>query len=69
MDKLLHCDCGFEVRDDDEGQFVARVQHHALGAHGMQLSADEVLQLAFHAELDEAVWQQRLGDGTAGDVA
>lgn len=67
MDKLLHCECGFEVRDDDEGQFVARVQRHARDVHGMQLSAEEVLQLAFRAELDEAVWQQRLGDQTTGD--
>ena len=67
MEKLLLCDCGFEARDDDEGQFVARVQRHARDVHGMQLSAEEVLQLAFRAELDEAMWQQRLGDRTAGD--
>ena len=67
MDKLLLCDCGFEVRAKDEREFVARVQQHALEAHGMQLSAEEVLQLAFRAELDEAMWQQRLGDRTAGD--
>jgi len=65
MDKLLLCDCGFEVRADDEEEFVAQVQRHARDVHGMQLSADEVLQLAFRAELDEAVWQQRLGDGAS----
>lgn len=68
MEKLLRCDCGFEVRAKDEGEFVARVQHHALEAHGMQLSAEEILQLAFRAELDEAVWQQPLEDEAPGDV-
>jgi len=42
---VLHCDCGFEVRADDEAELVARVQRHALEAHGMQFSRDEVLQL------------------------
>ena len=69
MDNLLHCDCGFEVRADDERVFVTRVQQHALEAHGMKLSAAEVLQLAFRAELDDAVWQRRLGGRAARDAA
>lgn len=64
MEKLLRCDCGFEVQADDEAELVARVQRHALEAHGMPFSPEEVLQLAFRAELGEATWQQRLGDGT-----
>lgn len=62
MERVLHCDCGFEVHADDEAEFVARVRRHALKEHGMQLSPEEVLQLAFRAELDEETWQQRLGD-------
>ena len=51
MENVLRCDCGFEVRADDEADFVAEVQRHALEAHGMRFSPEEVLQLAFRAEL------------------
>ena len=64
MEKVLHCDCGFEVHADDEAEFVAQVQRHALEAHGMQFSPEEVLQLAFRAELGDTTWQQRLTDDT-----
>jgi predicted small metal-binding protein len=61
MERVLHCDCGFKVHADDEADFVARVRRHALKEHGMQISPDEVLQLAFRAELDDETWRQRLG--------
>ena len=63
MDKVLRCDCGFEVRAESEDDLVAGVQQHALAVHGMEFSPDEVLKLAFRAELDEPAWQQRLGGG------
>jgi len=53
VEKLLRCDCGFEARADDEEGLVAEVRRHARGAHGMSLSHDEALLLAFRAELDE----------------
>ena len=53
MDKVLHCDCGFEARAADEDGLVAEVQRHAREVHGMALSHDEALLLAFRAELDE----------------
>lgn len=49
---MLYCDCGFEARAADEEGLVAEVQRHAREAHGMALSHDEVLLLAFRAELD-----------------
>ena len=49
---MLHCDCGFEARAADEDGLVAEVQRHAREAHGMALSHDEALLLAFRAELD-----------------
>jgi predicted small metal-binding protein len=49
-DKVLRCDCGFEVRANDEAELVAQVQRHALSAHAMQFSPEEVLQLAIRAE-------------------
>jgi Protein of unknown function (DUF1059) len=52
MDKVLHCDCGFEARAADEDGLVAEVQRHAREAHGMALSHDEALLLAFRVELN-----------------
>jgi Protein of unknown function (DUF1059) len=50
MERLLRCDCGFEVRAEDEAELVAEVQRHALEAHAMPFSDDEVLRLALRAE-------------------
>ena len=54
MDNVLHCDCGFEARAGDEDGLVEAIQRHAQEAHGMALSRDDALLLAFRAELDEA---------------
>jgi len=48
----LRCDCGFEARVADEEGLVAEVQRHAREAHGMALTHDEALVLAFRVELD-----------------
>jgi Protein of unknown function (DUF1059) len=50
---VLHCECGFEASAADEGDLVAEVQRHAREAHGMALSHEEALLLAFRAELSE----------------
>ena len=52
MDKVIYCDCGFDARAEHEDGLVAEVQRHAREAHGMALSDDEALLLAFRAELD-----------------
>ena len=52
MDKVIHCDCGYQARAADEDGLVAEVQRHAQEAHGMALSHDEALLLAFRAELN-----------------
>jgi Protein of unknown function (DUF1059) len=49
---VLQCDCGFEVRAEREGQFLAEVQRHAWEAHGMTLSLGEAVQLASRAVSD-----------------
>jgi hypothetical protein len=54
VDKVLHCDCGFEARAEDEDGLVAVVQRHARDVHGMALSHGEALLLAFRVELDSA---------------
>jgi hypothetical protein len=52
VDKVIHCDCGFDARAEHEDGLVAEVQRHAWEAHGMALSDDEALLLAFRAELE-----------------
>jgi hypothetical protein len=52
VNKVIHCDCGFDARAEDEDGLVAEVQRHAREAHDMALSTDEALLLAFRAELD-----------------
>jgi hypothetical protein len=69
MDNVLRCDCGFEVRAGHEADLVDRVQRHAWEAHGMELTSEQVLTLAFHVELSECVSLSRLEAGTAGDVS
>ena len=54
MQKVLHCDCGFEARGEDEDELVNEVQRHALEAHGMALTRAQVLALAVRAEPDES---------------
>lgn len=54
METLLHCHCGFEARAAGETELVAEVQRHALEAHGMRLTEQEALLLAFRAQLDES---------------
>jgi Protein of unknown function (DUF1059) len=52
VERVLQCDCGFEVRAEHEHALVAEVQRHAREAHGMALSHNEALLLTFRAELD-----------------
>ena len=52
MERTLQCDCGFTARADNEDGLVAEVQRHAHEAHGMTLSHNDALLLAFRAELD-----------------
>jgi len=51
MERVLHCDCGFDVRAEHEAELVAAVRRHAREAHGMALSHDEALLLAFRVQL------------------
>jgi len=53
VDRVLRCHCGFEARAAGETGLVAEVQRHAHEAHGMRLTEQEALLLAFRAQLDE----------------
>jgi len=50
--EVLRCECGFEARAESEGELVAAVQRHAWEGHGMALSDDEALLIAFRAALN-----------------
>jgi predicted small metal-binding protein len=50
MKNLLRCDCGFEVRADNDDDLVALAQAHARDVLDMELSAEQVLRLAARAE-------------------
>jgi hypothetical protein len=65
VDRLIHCDCGFEARGADGEGLVAEVRRHAWEAHGMALSHDEALVLAFHAELNDEPTATASSDTTA----
>jgi hypothetical protein len=54
VDKVLHCDCGFEARAEHEDGLIAEVQRHAQEAHGMALSHEEALLIAFRVQPDAA---------------
>ena len=64
MERVLHCHCGFEARAAGEVELVAEVRRHAWDAHGMALSHEEALVLAFRAELDEEDPTTTLGETT-----
>jgi predicted small metal-binding protein len=62
MERLLRCDCGFEVRAEDDAELVAGVQRHAFDAHGMRLTRDDVRRLAQRLDADEPAEKPPLGD-------
>jgi hypothetical protein len=53
MEKTIRCDCGFVASAADEDALVAEIRRHARVAHGMSLSENDALLLAFQAELSQ----------------
>jgi len=62
VDKVLHCHCGFEARGSDEKALVSQVRRHAREAHGMALTDEEALLLAFRVELGTTAPLTRSGE-------
>jgi predicted small metal-binding protein len=56
MTIVLRCECGFTVRADEERELIRRAQQHAVVAHRMTLSDEQILCAAFAAELAAGVW-------------
>ena len=50
-DKALRCDCGYEVRGEDETARVGAVRRHAWEAHGVDFSVELALQVVRRAGL------------------
>jgi len=69
LEKVLSCDCGFEVRAEHEDRLVAEVQQHAWEVHGMQLSPDQALQLASRAEVDASVPSRKSAREAANEAS
>lgn len=40
--KVVRCNCGMEIRDTDEKSLISSVQKHAVEAHDLNLSAEQV---------------------------
>jgi predicted small metal-binding protein len=49
--KALFCDCGYEVRADDDEALVEAIRRHAREAHGIDFSVELARDVARRAEL------------------
>jgi hypothetical protein len=67
VESVLQCDCGFEARAEDESDLIAQVQRHAVEAHGMTLSSEQALLLAFRARLGETAWSRHVTSEMAAE--
>jgi predicted small metal-binding protein len=50
--KSLRCDCGYEVRAQDDNALVDAVREHASEAHGIEFSVEEALGVLLRSELE-----------------
>jgi hypothetical protein len=69
MEKVLRCECGYEVRARGEPEFVAGIRRHARKAHGVEFTREEALVLAFRAELDDEPRRVSPGDLAPGNAS
>ena len=51
-DKLLSCECGYEVTATDEAELVEEIRRHARDAHGIAFSVEDALLVVFRSELE-----------------
>jgi hypothetical protein len=45
MRKIVRCSCGMQFQESDEGVLIALVRRHALEAHALELSDDQIRDL------------------------
>ena len=48
--KALRCDCGYEVRGNDEDELVEAIQRHALEAHRIEFALELAREVARRAD-------------------
>jgi predicted small metal-binding protein len=53
MEKVLRCDCGYEVPADNGEELVDGIKQHALDVHGMDLRTEDALLVASRVQLDD----------------
>lgn len=46
MNKIIRCDCGYVVQAASDEELVAQARVHAREAHGLELTAEQVLAMA-----------------------
>jgi predicted small metal-binding protein len=46
MTKVIQCPCGYSMREEDDDALVRSAQTHALTAHGLELTREQVLAMA-----------------------
>ena len=51
-DKVLSCDCGYEVTATNEARLVEKIRRHARDAHGIAFSAEDALVVILRSELE-----------------
>jgi predicted small metal-binding protein len=51
-DKVLSCECGYEVTATDEAELVEEIRRHARDAHGIAFSVEDALLVVLRSELE-----------------
>jgi predicted small metal-binding protein len=51
-DKVLSCECGYEVTSTDEEELVEEIRRHARDAHGIAFSVEDALLVVLRSQLD-----------------
>lgn len=49
MEKIVECPCGAAIRSADEDDLISQTQSHASEVHDMDLSREQVLEMAHPA--------------------
>ena len=51
-DKVLSCECGYEVTATEEAGLVEEIRRHARDAHGIVFSVEDALLVVLRSQLD-----------------
>ena len=51
-DKVLSCECGYEVSATGEAAVVEEIRRHARDAHGIAFSIEDALLVVLRSELE-----------------